>query len=106
MDTSWFEPWADVATGGGDIGTGGYTIDMSGRAIDAAGNVVAQQDGPPARGIIPTNLFFDTPLPDSKALALPADLAPGDYQLQVVAYEVETVTPVGEPLVVGSLAVE
>ena len=80
-------------------------INTSFRLADAAGNIVAQQDGPPARGIIPTNLFFATPLPDTKILSLPAELAPGDYQLQVVAYEVDTVTPVGEPLPVGVLTV-
>jgi hypothetical protein len=80
-------------------------INTSFRLVDGAGRVVAQQDGPPARGIIPTNLFFATPLSDSKALSLPADLAPGGYQLQVVAYDVETVTPVAEPLVVGAVNV-
>lgn len=80
-------------------------INTSFRLVDAAGSVVAQQDGPPARGIIPTNLFFGTPLPDSKTLVLPADLPPGEYQLQVVAYDVETVAPVGEPIVVGTVAI-
>jgi hypothetical protein len=80
-------------------------INTSFRLADAAGKVVAQQDGPPARGIIPTNLFFATPLPDTKTLSLPADLAPGEYQLQVIAYEVDTVTPVGEPLLVGVVSV-
>jgi 4-amino-4-deoxy-L-arabinose transferase-like glycosyltransferase len=80
-------------------------INTSFRLLDSAGNVVAQQDGPPARGIISTNLFFGTPLPDSKTLALPAGLAPGEYKFQVVAYDVETVAPVGEPLVVGSVMV-
>ena len=84
---------------------GGTRNSFSAYAYDAAGNVVAQQDGPPAAGILPTNLFFGTPLPDSKPLSLPADLPPGEYQLQVVAYAVETVTPVGEPLLVGSLEV-
>lgn len=80
-------------------------INTSFRLVDIAGKIVAQQDGPPARGIIPTNLFFSTPLPDSKTLSLPIGLAPGEYQLQVVAYDVETVTPAGEPLVVGTLTV-
>ena len=80
-------------------------INTSFRLLDGAGEVVAQQDGPPARGIIPTNLFFGAPLPDSKTLPLPADLPAGEYRLEVVAYEVETVTPVGEPLVVGTLAI-
>jgi hypothetical protein len=80
-------------------------INTSFRLVDSGGNVVAQQDGPPARGIIPTNLFFATPLPDSKTLLLPVDLASGEYQLQVVAYDVDTVTPLSEPLVVGSVEI-
>ncbi len=80
-------------------------INTSFRLVDGEGKVVAQQDGPPARGIIPTNLFFATPLPDSKTLPLPADLAPGQYQLQVVAYDVDTVTPLSEPLVVGTVEI-
>jgi hypothetical protein len=80
-------------------------INTSLRLVDGQGQVVAQQDGPPAAGIIPTNLFFGTPLPDSKTLSLPADLAPGEYLLQVVAYDVDTVTPIGEPLVVGTVEI-
>ncbi|MFN8464382.1 MAG: glycosyltransferase family 39 protein [Caldilineaceae bacterium] len=80
-------------------------INTSFRLVDGEGKVVAQQDGPPARGIIPTNLFFATPLPDSKTLHLPGDLAPGQYLLQVVAYDVDTVTPLSEPLVVGTLEI-
>ena len=80
-------------------------INTSFRLVDSGGNVVAQHDGPPTRGIIPTNLFFATPLPDSKTLSLPADLATGEYQLQVVAYDVVTVTPLSEPLVVGTVEI-
>jgi hypothetical protein len=80
-------------------------INTSFRLVNGEGKVVAQQDGPPARGIIPTNLFFATPLPDSKILSLPADLAPGQYQLQVVAYDVDTVTPLSEPLVAGTVEI-
>jgi hypothetical protein len=80
-------------------------INTSFRLVDAGGTIVAQADGPPARGIIPTNLFFATPLPDAKTLALPADLPPGPYQLQVVAYDVATVTPLGAPLTVGAITV-
>jgi hypothetical protein len=80
-------------------------INTSFRLVDSDGTVVAQEDGPPAHGIIPTNLFFATPLPDSKTLALPADLPAGSYQLQVVAYAVDTVTPVGDPLTLGTVEV-
>jgi hypothetical protein len=80
-------------------------INTSFRLVDSTGAVVAQQDGPPARGILPTNLFFATPLPDAKTLPLPADLPPGPYQLQVVAYDIATVTPLAAPLMVGTIAV-
>ncbi len=59
--------------------------------------LIAQADGPPARGIIPTTLFFDTPLPDPKVLDVPADLPPGRYRLDVVAYDVATVEALGAP---------
>ncbi|MCB0071788.1 MAG: glycosyltransferase family 39 protein, partial [Caldilineaceae bacterium] len=73
------------------------------RLIGPDGSVVAQQDGPPARGIIPTTLIFDQPVPDVKALALPADLAPGVYRLELVAYDVATVTPLTPPQTIGTL---
>jgi hypothetical protein len=69
--------------------------------VDEAGERVAQADGPPARGLIPTNLFFATPLPDPKSLPLPADLSPGRYRIDVAVYDVETLTPVGRPYPVG-----
>jgi len=75
-------------------------INTSIRVLDHLGNVVAQEDGPPARGLIPTNLFFDTPLPDPKTLSLPADLPDGRYRLEVAAYAVAGTTPQGEPTVV------
>lgn len=80
-------------------------INTSIRLVDAGGTVVAQADGPPARGLLPTNLFFATPLPDIKILALPADLAAGAYDLVVVAYDVATVTPVADPLVIATVAI-
>lgn len=67
------------------------------RVVGADGVIVAQVDGPPARGLIPTTLFFETPRPDPKRLSLPAELAPGRYRLDVVAYDVATLTPLGEP---------
>lgn len=72
-------------------------INSSLRLVDATGRQVAQDDGPPARGILPTQLIFDTPIPDPKRLALPGDLAPGRYRLDVVAYTLDPVTPLGEP---------
>ena len=75
------------------------------RLVAPDGAVVAQQDGPPARGIIPTTLIFDQPVPDIKTLTLPADLTPGDYRLELVAYDVATVTPLTPPQTIGTLTV-
>jgi len=80
-------------------------LNTSLRLIAADGTTVAQQDGPPARGIIPTNLFFDAPLPDEKVLALPAGLAPGAYALQVVVYDVASGAVEAGPLQIGTVTV-
>ncbi|MCB0146078.1 MAG: hypothetical protein KDE01_00285, partial [Caldilineaceae bacterium] len=80
-------------------------LNTSLRLIAPNGTTVAHQDGPPARGILPTNLFFDAPLPDLKTLALPAELAPGDYALQVVVYAVEGGAVEAGPLEIGTVAV-
>lgn len=73
------------------------------RVVAADGAIVTQADGPPAQGFIPTNLFFDTPRPDLKALPLPTDLAPGRYRLDVVAYDVATLAPAREPYAIDWL---
>ncbi len=81
-------------------------INTSVRLVNQAGEIVAQSDGPPARGIIPTTLFFDTPLPDTKAIPLPVALPNERYRIDVAAYTVgppgadgaPTITPLGEPL--------
>ncbi len=67
------------------------------RLVAADGKILAQKDGPPARGLIPTNLFFATPVPDLKILAIPAMLAPGRYRLDVSVYDVATLTPLTQP---------
>ena len=76
-------------------------INTSARVTAADGTRVAQTDGPPARGIIPTHLFFGAPLPDPKLLALPSDLPAGRYRIDVSAYDVDTVTPSGGSARVG-----
>ena len=71
------------------------------RLVAADGSVLAQQDGPPAGGIIPTNLFFEQPLPDFKQLALPEELPAGPLHLELVLYGVETVEATGPSQVVA-----
>lgn len=76
-------------------------INTSLRLVASDGAVVAQQDGPPARGLIPTYAAETVQLPDPKTLAIPADLPPARYRLDVVAYDVATTEPVAEPLTLG-----
>lgn len=66
--------------------------------IGSDGSRVAQEDGPPARGMVPTVLFDEKPLPDPKTLALPPDLPAGRYRLDVGAYEEGTLAPLSGPL--------
>lgn len=72
-------------------------INTSLRLVGRDGTVIARVDGPPARGLIPTNLFFDMPLPDIKPLTIPADLPDGIYRLEALAYSAATVTPLADP---------
>jgi len=81
-------------------------LNTSLRLVNADGATVAQQDGPPARGILPTNLFFEAALPDLKALMLPADLPPGRYRLEVVVYAVESGAVEAGPLPIGEVTAQ
>jgi hypothetical protein len=83
-------------------------INTSVRLVNRAGEIVVQSDGPPAAGVIPTTLFFNTPLPDTKVLTLPVDLPNERYRVDVAAYEVEPdadgsqrITPLGDPQPIG-----
>ncbi len=72
-------------------------INTSVRIVNAAGEIVAQQDGPPAAGVIPTTLFFETPLPDTKVLTLPVDLPNERYRIDVAAYRATDGAPLTDP---------
>lgn len=78
-------------------------INTSLRLVASDGSTVAQQDGPPARGIFPTYAAETVQMPDPKTLNIPANLAPGRYRLDMVAYDVETTQPVGDALTLGWL---
>ncbi len=66
--------------------------------IDSNGNRVTQDDGAPAKGMIPTVLFDAKPLPDIKTLTLPTDLADGWYRIDMGVYEAERGgVPIGNP---------
>lgn len=81
-------------------------LNTSLRLVTVEGVTVAQQDGPPARGILPTNLFFETALPDLKTLTPPADLPPGRYRLEVVVYAVESGAVETGPLPIGEVTAQ
>jgi 4-amino-4-deoxy-L-arabinose transferase-like glycosyltransferase len=55
---------------------------------DAAGATLTQADGPPQAGAYPTS-FWDAgeAVIDDRAIALPADAAPGDYTLVIGLYD-------------------
>jgi len=80
-------------------------LNTSLRVVDADGVTIAQQDGPPARGIVPTNLFFAAPLPDVKVLTLPTEVEAGEYRLEVVVYDVESGAVEAGPLTIGAVAI-
>ena len=71
------------------------------RLVDHDGQVVVQDDGPPARGLIPTNLFFPAPRPAPKTLKPPEGLPTGRYRLDLAVYDVATLVPTGDPLPIG-----
>lgn len=62
-----------------------YTVFV--HLIDAGGRVVADADAPPLRGLFPTDRW--TPgetVRDRHALAIPANLAPGTYAIEIGMY--------------------
>jgi hypothetical protein len=73
-------------------------INTSVQLVGPAGERVAQSDGPPVRGLVPTEDFRDVPLPDTKTLLIPEDAPHGRYRLEVVAYDVKTRTPFAQPV--------
>jgi hypothetical protein len=59
--------------------------------LDANGVLRAQQDSIPQRGVLPTNRWFPGEyVTDEYAIALPPNLAPGDYRLAVGMYDQAT----------------
>ena len=59
--------------------------------LDASGKLVAQRDGPPVYGVRPTPGWrAGETIEDSYEIFLDDDLAPGEYQLSVGMYDVDT----------------
>ena len=73
--------WQAVAPDGRD-----YTVFV--HLLDGAGELVAQSDGPPQGGAYPTSIWSaGEQVADTRALALPGDLPPGEYTLFVGLYD-------------------
>ncbi len=75
-------------------------INTSVQVAAADGTRISQADGPPALGMISTFEEARGPLPDPKLLLLPADLAPGRYRMEVIAYSVETQSLLADPIAI------
>jgi hypothetical protein len=59
--------------------------------MSAEGELVAQRDGPPIYGVRRTPSWrADEIIEDSYDLTLPADLLPGEYEVSVGMYDLET----------------
>jgi len=59
--------------------------------LDANGELAAQRDGPPLYGVRPTPSWrAGETIEDSYEIFLDGDLAPGEYQLSVGMYDLET----------------
>ncbi len=68
---------------------GDYTVFV--HVLNAAGEIVAAHDSKPVNNRFPTQAFLPgTPVVDRHELALPADLPPGEYRLQVGLYQLES----------------
>lgn len=67
------------------------------RLVDSAGQVRVQFDNQPGYGLLPTGMWRPSELvSDRYRLALPDDLEPSGYRLQVVLYQMATLAPVGQ----------
>ena len=55
--------------------------------LDGDGQLVANHDGPPANGRFPTEAWLPgVTVPDTHGVPIPADLAPGSYEIRVGIY--------------------
>ncbi len=90
-----------------EVPQGEYTAFV--HAVDMAGTGVVGHDAPPLGGLYPAGRWprsdRSQPFPDRHPLALPKDLLPGRYRLEVGLYHPGTLEPVGERMTLDFLAV-
>ncbi|HID63843.1 MAG TPA: phospholipid carrier-dependent glycosyltransferase [Anaerolineae bacterium] len=59
--------------------------------LDSEGRLQAQKDNPPVHGLLPTSAWeVGEIIQDRYIIPLPPDLPPGDYQIEVGMYQLET----------------
>jgi hypothetical protein len=92
-----------------------YTVFL--HAVNSAGTTVAQADGEPQQGALPTSFWERGELvPDSAVMNVPAELPAGEYQLVLGMYDLTTGQrlpaadatgqPSGDSIVLGSVVVD
>ena len=56
--------------------------------LDGSGQLAANHDGPPSGGLFPTEAWLPgMTVPDTHTVPLPAQLAPGEYEIRVGLYD-------------------
>jgi len=72
--------------------------------LDPDGQSMAQQDNPPVNGAYPTPLWLPGEIvTDPYTIALPADLPPGDYPIEVGMYIAESGLRLGDPILLNTV---
>ncbi len=79
---------------------------LSLRLLNARGDIFTQSDWPPLTFDQPTTAWpAQQPISDPRSLWLPADVPPGDYNLQLVLYDSATGTPLGQPTLLPNVKI-
>jgi hypothetical protein len=72
--------------------------------LDSNGQTAAQQDNPPVNSAYPTTLWLPGEIvTDPYTIALPTDLPPGDYPIQVGMYIAENGLRLGAPILLNTV---
>lgn len=80
-------------------------IHTSLQLVGADGQRITQADSAPADDLVVSDELLQVTIPDYKRLMLPADLPPGLYRLEVIAYTVADQAPLADPLAIEWLTI-
>ncbi len=82
-----------------------YTVSV--RLVASDGTWLAQHDGWPVGGLLPTSQWRPGDyVRDRHPLTLPSEAAPGEYAVQIVVYDAATGVALNEPLTVATFVLE